>query len=115
MATLVVLRPTLAGALRAPVTPTAGTGDVFDNDGYTVLVVTNASGSSINVTIDTPLAVGPDNANAFDSDLVRPVAAGATRVFGPFTDKARFNDANGQVKATISLITSVTIEAIRVY
>lgn len=113
MATLTVLVPNLTGALRAPVAPTAGTGDVFTNDGNTVLIVTNGSGGSINVTIDSPLAVGPDQANAYDADVVKPVAAGATRIFGPFVDKQRFNDANGQVKVTCSAVTSVTIEAVR--
>lgn len=113
MAVLAVLVPNLTGALRAPVAPTAGTGDLFTNDGNTVLIVNNASGGSINVTFDAAGAIAPDQANAFDADVVKPVAAGASRIFGPFVDKARWNDANGQVKVICSAVATITIEAVR--
>lgn len=114
MAVLTVTQPVLGGVLAAPVAA-AGGGDSFPNDGYTIFRVINGGGSSINVTFDAPGAVAPDQANTFDGDVVKAVANGATRYFGPFTDKARFNDVNGRVNVSYSAVTSVTVEAIRVY
>jgi hypothetical protein len=114
MAVLTVTQVTLAGTLLGAVAAGAG-GDSFPNDGYTFFYVKNASGASINVTFDAPGALPPDQANAFDPDVLKPVAAGAERCFGPFTDKARFNDANGRVNVTYSAVTTVTVAAVRVY
>lgn len=114
MAVLTVTQAALGGVLSAPVAA-AGGGDSFANDGYTIFKVINGGVGSITVTFDAAGAVAPAEANAFDADLVKTVAAGATRYFGPFTDKARFNDSNGRIGVTYSGVTSVTVEAIKVY
>lgn len=114
MAVLAVTTPTLTGTVAAPVAA-AGGGDSFPNDGYTMFRVINGSGVSINVTFDAPGFTGPDQANAVDGDVVKPVGAGVTRYFGPFTDKQRFNDVNGRVNVSYSAVATVTVEPIRVY
>jgi hypothetical protein len=92
----------------------AGGGDSFPNDGYTCLLITNGSGAPITVTFaDGPGAVSPEGAVAFNADVAVAVPAGASRLVGPFTDKARFNDVNGRVVVTYSGITSLTVKAIR--
>lgn len=115
MAILTVIQPTLAGVSDALVSA-AGGGDSFPNDGYTVFRVNNASGGALTVRFDAPGALAPDQAASFDADVQVSVPAGASRIIGPFTDKARFNDANGRVNVTYpGGVTSLTVGAIRVY
>lgn len=114
MAVLAVHQPTLAVATWAPVAA-AGGGDSFVNDGYTFLYIKNASGAPITVTVDAPGTTGPDQANAFDPDLVKSIPAGGERTIGPFVDKARFNDVNGRVNLSYSGVTTLTVLPVRVY
>jgi hypothetical protein len=86
------------------VAPTAGTGDTWVNTGAEMLVVNNASGSPINVTI--PLTPTPDGL-AVTSRVVA-VAAGKIELIGDFPP-GQYNDATGVVKATCSAVATVTI------
>lgn len=84
----------------------AGT-DTFVNDGRTILVVDNGSGSPMTVTIDSLKASDFGD----DSDIAVTVAAGERAFIGPF-QKARFNDIAAVVTVTTSLETSVTFAAL---
>jgi hypothetical protein len=68
--------PTSSGITPAYSTPDTVNGNMFSNDGQTILHVKNASGGSINVTLTTPNA--PDG-NAV-ADKIVAVPAGAERM-----------------------------------
>lgn len=88
---------------------TAGTGDTFANDGKVRLLVVNGGVGSINVTITTPATpAGRLIDGQAVADRVIAVGAGKHAWLGPFP-KGVYNDANGQVKATCSGVTSVTL------
>ena len=107
MATLAVVTAAVTGATYTP-TAAAGGGDVFSNsDGNTRLLVTNGGGSSINVTITPQNTVNGLSLSA----VVVAVAAGVSKVFGPFPPQY-FNNSSGQVVLTYSGVTSVTVAVI---
>lgn len=95
------LVPVLTGA-------TATTGDTFAGDGRTFVVVNNASGSSINVTM-TSYFVDRDGAES--EDKVVAVANGARALIpaGP----NYVNPADGLVKIVCSAVSFVTVGAVR--
>jgi hypothetical protein len=109
MTTYTPVNPDLTGA--APNLVAVSSSDTFPNNGKRILHVKNASGSSINVTVDDPGSVSPANATAFNPDDTVAVPAGAERYIGPFPVE-RFNDANGNVNVAYSATTSVTAEVI---
>jgi len=88
------------------VTPTATHGNKFWNNGKTFLMVANASGDTITVTVNTPGQV----AGLDVEDLEVEVANGATTAIGPFTSD--FNQSDGYVWATFDVVTDVTIDAV---
>ena len=88
------------------VTPTATHGNKFWNNGKTFLMVANASGDAINVTVNTPGEV----AGLAISDLTVEIANGKTYAIGPFTSD--FNQSDGYVWATFDAVTDVTIDAV---
>lgn len=110
MAALTVQAPTRTGATVSTVTPTASTGDTFVNDGKVWLQVTNGSGSSINVTVNSTAAAGPGLAA---SNNVVAVAAGATKLIGPFPPAGFTDPATGLATVICSSVTSVTIAALK--
>jgi hypothetical protein len=113
MAVLTVGQPVLGTPVtHAPVSANGG-GDSFPNDGYTVFYVKNGGGAPITVTFDSPGFTAPSGSLAVDADYQVTVAAGAEKWIGPFTDKQRFNDANGRVAVAYSGVTSVTVQALR--
>jgi len=79
-------------------------GDEWPNTGQEVVAVKNGSGAPITVT--ETFRQTPDGATV--TSLSASVAAGATRVFGPFPP-TYYNDANNRAKITYSLSTSVTV------
>ena len=87
----------------------AGGGDSFPAAGNRVLRVNNASGASINVTVNSQKTCD----QGFDHDLVVAVPAATTREIGPF-DPTRFRDANGLVQVTYSAVASVTVACVEV-
>lgn len=83
-------------------------GNYFNNDGRSYLQVTNGGGSSINVTIDSPVQCSQGGTH----DEVIPVAAGATKIIGGF-DKSQFNDPiTGRVNVSYSSVTTVTVAVV---
>lgn len=108
MATLTVQPTTLTGLTLSMSSASAG-GDKFAPGPTTTLVVTNGSGASKTVTIDS---VAPSNFGT-DEDVVVVVAAGATTHIGPFPAH-RFAGSDGLVAVTYSAVTSVTVAAKKV-
>lgn len=108
MATLAVAAAVPAGVAIATVTASGG-GDVFPNDGKTVLFVNNGSGVSVTVTV-TPQNTLSGLALAAVAVVV---PAGAARYAGPFPP-AYFNNGNGQAVVTYSAVTTVTVGALSV-
>ena len=83
--------------------------DTFDNDGSTILIVTNAGASS-----DTVAFVGQAACNyGVIHDTSVAVTNGTSKVFGPFST-AHFNNSTGHVTVTHSYTTTVTCAAVRV-
>ena len=114
MATLTVQEPSEVGAALTYANA-AGGGDVFPNDGKTVLHVKNGGGSSINVTItaQTTAATVPGMGVVAKSNRVVAVPAGEDRMIGPLPTKA-FNNSSNQAAVSYSAVTSVTVAPIRV-
>lgn len=108
MATLTATTITRSGVDVAGVTPTASTGDNWANTGYELVEIKNGSGGSINVTLD--ITAAPDGLAV--TDPVVAVAAGATKIIGPFPPGI-YNDGNGLAKVTCSSVSSVTIKVLK--
>ncbi|MFK7695405.1 hypothetical protein [Paenibacillus sp. HJGM_3] len=82
----------------------------FPNDGDTTLMVRNAGGSAITVTVVSV----PDEAGR-TGDLALSVTAGGVAIFGPFRP-AWWNQSGadaGKVNVNFSSATSVTVGAIK--
>lgn len=94
----------------------AGGGDSFINDasGRTFFMVTNGGGGSITVTFDAvPTSVVTATYGTIAvSDMAVAVAAGATKMIGPFK-QALYNQADGMIDVTYSGVSSVTVAAIK--
>lgn len=106
MADLTIQKAGVSGVAPAFAAATVG-GDTFSNDGSCQLHVKNGSAGSINVTVTSPNKCN----QGFTHDVVQAVAAGETRVFGPF-QPGRFNGANGKVTVTCSAVASVTLAVV---
>ena len=102
-------QPVLLSGLAPVLTAAAGGGNQFINSGTEFLFVRNAHASPITVTINS---IAPCN-QGFDHDVVVSVPNGADRFIGPFP-KSRFDDANGQVQITYSVVTALTVAVVRV-
>lgn len=96
--------PTVISGMLAPDTQL-----IPNKQGDVILRVINGGSETTKVTVVTPGEVG-GNAIA-DSEV--EVAAGATKIIGPF-DPAVYNNANGQLEVKLSKVTTVTMEATRV-
>lgn len=83
-------------------------GDKFSNNGRILFLVKNGDSSSKDVTFTTSIEVEGESV----SDKTVTVAAGATRIFGPF-DQQVYNDSNGQVVVNYSAVTSVEVAAVQ--
>lgn len=79
-------------------------GDTFVNDGRTTLVIDNAGGGVVVVTVDS---LRLSNYGT-DENIVVSVSAGSRGFFGPF-DKDRFNTIAQTVGVTYDGVTSVTV------
>lgn len=113
MATLSVTNLSSSG-LAQTLAAAGGSGDQFTNDGQTFLVVSNGSGSSIDMTIaaQTTSATKQGMEDITYSNKVVALADGATKMIGPFAT-GTYNDANGRVQVTYSSAISVTVAAFR--
>jgi hypothetical protein len=74
------------------------------------VLVDNGSGSSITVTVTTP---GTDKYNQARADIPITVAAGASKLIGPFPQDLA-SDVDGLVAIGYSDVTTVTVAAILV-
>ena len=83
----------------------AGGGDVFPNDGKTVLVIENGSGGDITVTVGG--GTNPANGKAYAAED-HIVVAGDSCIAGPF-NPGDYNNSSGQVALTYSGVTSLTV------
>ncbi|MBT9157004.1 MAG: hypothetical protein DDT37_02009 [Firmicutes bacterium] len=99
----------VAGSGAVPIfVAAAAAGNHFSNDGRVTLEFVNGHTAPITVTIDsfTPCNQG------FDHDLIFSIAAG-TRWRTPTLDPGRFRRADGNTYITYSLVTALTVSAIR--
>lgn len=116
MAALTVQTAVEAGITPAAASAASSGGDTVKNvAGDVVLMVTNGGGSSIDVTITaqkTSKAVD-GYGTMTKGDAVVSVAAGATKIIGPFATEA-FNNSSQNLEIDYSSATSVTISAIKV-
>lgn len=105
MALLTATTVARTGVDPVPVTAADAAGDEWVNTGQEFLLVKNASGGSINVTLDIKATVD----SAAVTDPVVAVANGATKIIGPFP-KGIYNDSvTNRAKATCSAVSSVTV------
>lgn len=109
MATLSVQEVGRAGAVITHGSA-AGGGDSFAPSKETFLSVINGGGGSITVTVATPRQAFPDVETA---DVAVAVAAGVTKLLGPFPAEHFAQADDGLADITYSGVTSVTIAAIR--
>lgn len=93
------------------VAATVTTGDQWVNTGNEMLLVNNASGAPINVTIPTPILA---DGNLTVADKVIAVGAGKIGFLGPFP-RATYSDAadSFKAKAVCSSVTSVTLAVVK--
>lgn len=113
MATALTPQTTAAsGVVLAAAASLDGTsGNKFVNDGRTMILINNASASSITATFTT---TGTYNVGAVAypiADLTVTVLSSSEKACGPF-DKTLFNDSNGDVIVTWSAVTTVTARVI---
>lgn len=113
MATLTRQKIVIGGIAHTTAAAAVG-GDVVDNsDGKTFLLVTNGGGSSINVTVTAQVAslnTATHGTLTVSSNVVA-VAAGATKLIGPFPKQA-YNNSSKQLAITYSGVTTVTVAAL---
>lgn len=85
-------------------------GDTVKAGDTTRLIVKNASGGSINVTI--PRYPATDAEGVAETALVVAVPAGSERWIGPLYGSRYTNPATGNVEVAYSAVTSVTVGVI---
>lgn len=107
MAILTVATVTRAGLDVVGVAADAA-GDEWANTGQEFVEIKNGSAGSINATLD----IKPNIDGAAVTDPVVAIAAGVTKIIGPFPP-GLYNDANNRAKVTCSAVASVTIRALK--
>ena len=107
--TTIAAGPTLHAAVTEATADTSNGNSLVNPDGRTILLVRNASGSSINITITS--VADPDTGRTGDIGP-QAVANGALRAFGPFPPHL-FNQSDGTVSVTSSASTGVNVSAVR--
>jgi hypothetical protein len=106
MAALTPQTTAVIGTTLTPISPTVTTGDTVPIGAK--VIVHNASGGSINVTLVTP---GNDQYGNSRPDVVTPVAAGAKAQFGPMPiDLA--DPTTNVVTVICSAVASVTLHVV---
>lgn len=107
MATLTVVDSSVdGGGALMTLTAAAGGGDDFANDAHTVFIVANGDASPMTVTFDSVVASNYGS----DDDVAETVAAGATRIFGPFA-LARYSST---VSVAYSSVTALTVNPFKI-
>lgn len=103
---------TLAG-LTPAYTAAAGGGDTFDPDADTMVVVKNAGGSPITVTVPTP-RLDPQTGLAEADVSVSVPATNGEKWLGPFPFETYADPATGLGSIGYSGVTSVTVAVIKI-
>lgn len=86
-------------------------GDTWANSGQEFVVIKNGSGAGITVTLNIrPTAI--DGTLGTVTDPTVAIAAGATRIIGPFPP-GLYNDAQGLAQVLYSAVTTVTMTVIK--
>ena len=114
MATLTVQASPEAGGMT--MAAAAAGGDVFPNDGKTLLLVLNVHGSlarTVTVTAQDTTATVPGFGACTKADAVQAVEINTMDAMGPFPTTA-FNNSSGQVAITYSDEADLTVAAVRV-
>ncbi len=97
----------------------AGLADAFINDGKTVLLFANASGSSRTLTVTrqnkSPSVQGYNPITLADLTLTIPGSGtnGGLCVVGPFA-QGEYNDGSGLVQISYSAVTTLTVAAVSI-
>lgn len=92
------------------IVPAGVQGDFWENSGREALIVWNASGSPVTVTITTPVTV---DGNLAVADLTNSVGAGKLAFLGPFS-KSIYNDGDGLVKVVCSATSNIKLAVVRI-
>lgn len=108
MADLTPQSTAVVGTTLTATSPTVTVGDWVPTLSSKV-IVHNASGGSINVTVVTP---GNDAYGGVRADIVTAVAAGAKALFGPFPLDLGDPAHSGMVNIICSAVASVTLHVI---
>jgi hypothetical protein len=110
MATLLTVSDiSRTGLALAPAAPDVA-GNLLPNTGKEFLALVNAGG--VARTVSAAVVRQVDGITPAAKSISVP--AGATRLWGPFP-AADYNDASGQVLVTYDAITSLTVQAVRLY
>lgn len=109
MAALTPVTTSRAGVSDAGGAAASAGGDTFTNDGMTMLLVKNGSGSAITVT---ELIGQTIDGQAVTAKTVS-VPAGQTMLLGPFPAAIYTDPATGNMAFTYSGVTSLTVKAIK--
>jgi hypothetical protein len=107
MANLVPQNTAVTGTTLTGYSPTVTVGDTVPIGSK--VIVHNASGSSINVTVVTP---GNDSYGLARPDIVTAVAAGAKAQFGPFPPDLGDPAASYLVTLICSAVATVTLHVV---
>ncbi len=97
----------------------ASTGDVFPNDGHTILIFLNGNASSRTLTIAGNAFSKPGFGDISAADAGETVTipgsgtSGGRCIVGPFPT-GRFNNSSGQVSYTLSDATDMTVAAVKI-
>lgn len=100
--------PKYAGLVTTTLDTPEATGNYFIGDSRTFFVATVASGSTVKITFDTSKACSECG---ITQDVVVDVAAGVTKMIGPFGSDML--DTSGYVQVTYDGIVNLTVAAIR--
>ena len=113
MATLTVQNAAEGGGITFQTADSGG--DVFPNDGKTILVFWNddAALAVVTVTAQDTTATGVGFGAVTKANAVKSIAANTADVMGPFPTSA-FNTASAQVAVTYSSVTDLDVAAVRV-
>ncbi len=113
MATLTVQNSAEGGA--KTFAAAASGGDVFANDGRTILAIHNESGGALTVTVTAQETTTTKSGfgDLTKADAVQSVEATSVDIMGPFP-KTAFNNSSNQCAVTYSGVGSLSVAAIKI-
>ena len=110
MAVLTVATINEAGAVLTLSSAASGDGDSWANTGNQQILVKNASGGSVTVTVTTQVTdfESPQYGDATKTNTTLAIATDKIALVGPFPSAA-YNDSNGYCHITYSAVTNVEV------